>query len=166
MLLLHVDRYWTGQSPGCLQRSGELILPAEYVVHCIHSPSVEKNSWMNGDVQVICSSGTCFSVLCVFLACFVLFFIELWRDLDGWLSPYCWPWQEGFSFSALSKITASSSVSASFDAELIYCSIEPLRSWKLDVICTQGQLWLAGMNSVQRVTCDSCLPCPSLPKRR
>lgn len=54
-------------------------------------------------------------------------------------------------------------VSASLDEELIYCSIEPLRSWKWDVICTQGQCWLTGMNSVQGITCECSLPSPLLP---
>lgn len=56
-------------------------------------------------------------------------------------------------------------VSASLDVELIYYSPESLRSWKLDVICTQGQGCLAGMNSIQGVTCDCSFPSPLLPER-
>lgn len=33
----------------------------------------------------------------------------------------------------------------------------------MDVICTQGRCWLAGMNSVQTITCECSLPSPLHP---
>lgn len=78
------------------------MIPDDSLAHCIiwrkTAEQMEMCRW--SAVQGLVCSLVGFGIY------FVLFFTaELWGDLDIWLSPGCWPWQEGFNFSALNKVT-------------------------------------------------------------